>query len=202
LILRGEASTPVHRAFPDSARLRVTNVDATHFRLKILATPPPARGQGLTDDERRLYVEGEGTPTLAALRATARDITGGLTTAWEKARAVVDWVHKEMTYEITPREIDDVTLLHTLHGDCTEYAQLTVALLRALGVPARQHTGLLLDGPVMVAHAWVDFHDGLAWHEVDPTMGRTSVDAAYVDASVIDLLPLLSGGRLEITGVE
>jgi transglutaminase-like putative cysteine protease len=115
---------------------------------------------------------------------------------------VVSWVQREMTYEITPRYIDDVTLLGTRRGDCTEYAQLTVALLRALDVPARVRIGMLVSGTSMVVHAWAEFHDGNAWHEIDPTAGRSSVDASYVDASVMDLLPLLLDGRNEVTAIE
>jgi transglutaminase-like putative cysteine protease len=61
---------------------------------------------------------------------------------------------------------------------------------------------MLVAGTSMVAHAWAEFHDGNGWHEVDPTSGRTSVDGSYVDASVIDLLPLLLDGRIEVTAVE
>ena len=137
------------------------------------------------------------------MRATARDIVAGLTTPWDRARAIVAWVHREMTYEITPSAIDDVTLLDRRHGDCTVLRaahDLRAPRARRPGAPAR--ASLLASGRSLVAHAWVEFHDGQAWHELDPTMGRTSVDAAYVDASIVDLLPLLTDARLSVTGVE
>ena len=142
------------------------------------------------------------------MRATARDIwpSPGLTTPCRDLRARHrrdgSTAGDDPHYEITPSAIDDVTLLDRRHGDCTEYAQLTIALLRALDVPARPRNGLLASGRSLVAHAWVEFHDGQAWPELDTTMGRTSVDAAYVDASIVDLLPLLTDARLSVTAVE
>jgi transglutaminase-like putative cysteine protease len=53
-----------------------------------------------------------------------------------------------------------------------------------------------------VAHAWVEFHDGQSWREVDPITGHISVDARYIDASVFDLLSAMSGGRVEVLSVE
>jgi transglutaminase-like putative cysteine protease len=201
LVLRGSPPDEIRRIFPGSDRLSVSDAGPGLERVRILPTPRARQGVPLTDGERRLYL-GESGPPAPAIRATARDIAAGLTSPWDRARAIVAWVHREMTYEITPSSLDDVTLLDRRHGDCTEYAQLTIALLRALDVPARPRNGLLASGRSLVAHAWVEFHDGQAWHELDPTAGRTSVDAAYVDASIVDLLPLLTDARLTVTAIE
>jgi hypothetical protein len=53
-----------------------------------------------------------------------------------------------------------------------------------------------------VAHAWLQFHDGERWQEADPTAGRADVDAAYLDASVLDVMALLSLGQIEIVAIE
>ena len=201
LLVRASRSEDVRRAFPGSNRLSVTDAGDHLFRVRVLPTPPPGTAARLAESDRRRFVD-DPAASKPPVRATARDIVGAATSAWDRVRAVVGWVQREMTYEITPRYVDDVTLLGTKHGDCTEYAQLTVALLRALDVPARLRTGMLVAGTSMVAHAWAEFHDGNGWHEVDPTNGRTSVDASYVDASVIDLLPLLLDGRIEVTEIE
>jgi hypothetical protein len=201
LVVQGSRPDEIRRVFPGSDRLTVTDAGPGLERVRILPAPAARKGEPLTEGERRLYL-GEGQAPAPAIRATARDIVGGLTSPWDRARAIVAWVHREMTYEVTPTSLDDVTLLDRRHGDCTEYAQLTIALLRALDVPARPRNGLLASGRSLVAHAWVEFHDGQAWHEVDPTAGRTSVDAAYVDASIVDILPLLMDARLTVTAVE
>jgi hypothetical protein len=201
LVIRASRPEDVRRAFPESNRLSVTDAGDHLFRVRVLPAPAPGKAERLSESERRHFVD-DAAASKPPVRATARDIVGTATSAWDRARAVVGWVQREMTYEITPRYVDDVTLLGTRRGDCTEYAQLTVALLRALDVPARIRSGMLVAGTSMVAHAWAEFHDGNGWHEVDPTSGRTSVDGSYVDASVIDLLPLLLDGRIEVTAVE
>jgi hypothetical protein len=202
LRLKGLSAESMRRAFPDSDRLTLTELSPGLFQAKILPRPRDPRPASLSSRDRDLYLTPDGTPVPGALRAAATDIVGKATSAWDRMRAVVDWVSREMKYELTPRQLDDLTLLEVRRGDCTEYAQLTIALLRALGIPARMRTGLAGEGSMLVAHAWVEFHDGVGWHEIDPTAGRTSVDASYVDASVMDLLPLLANGGVHVIAVE
>ncbi len=67
------------------------------------------------------------------------------------------------------------TVLKTRTGDCTEHAVLTVALLRALGIPARAVVGMILTQSfgihrdVFVFHMWAEaFFEG-KWILVDST---------------------------------
>ena len=48
----------------------------------------------------------------------------------------------------------------------------------------------------MVAHAWVAWHDGERFREVDPTNDRLDVDASYLPASVWGVVSLLSRSAL------
>ena len=202
LRLKGLSAESMRRAFPDSDRLTLTEISPGLFQAKIVPRPRDPKPAPLSSSEREFYLTPDGTPVPGALRAAATDIVGKATSAWDSMRAVVDWVSREMTYELTPRHLDDLTLLEVRRGDCTEYTQLTIALLRALGIPARMRIGLAGEGSMLVAHAWVEFHDGVGWHEIDPTAGRTSVDASYIDASVMDLLPLLADGGVRVIAVE
>ena len=202
LTFSGVTAETMRRAFPDSDRLTLAQAGPDRFKVTVLPRAKPRKAEPLSEADRRLYVSPGGTAPPGAVRATAAAIVGKTTAPWDRMRAVVDWVKREMKYEITPRQLDDVTLLELRRGDCTEYAQLTIALLRALGIPARMRTGLAGEGSVLVAHAWVEFHDGEGWHEIDPTAGRTSIDASYIDVSVMDLLPLLVDGGLRITDLE
>jgi transglutaminase-like putative cysteine protease len=77
-----------------------------------------------------------------------------------------------------------------------------VSLLRAAGVPAELREGMALDGSELVAHAWVAFHDGTGWREIDPTFGVTFVDAGHLETSVLDFISLVSVGRLKIVRVD
>jgi transglutaminase-like putative cysteine protease len=64
------------------------------------------------------------------------------------------------------------------HGVCQDMAQLTVALMRSVGLPARYVSGYLHPQPaaepgiaaVGQSHAWVEYWAG-AWTPLDPTSG-------------------------------
>jgi hypothetical protein len=185
------------RAFQPTERLSISRVAPDRFRVRVLpGTPPPgAGGKGAP----RPLADGR---VSAVIQTAAREIVGSIVDPAEQARAIIAWVHREMTYEVTPAGIDDITLLSRKRGDCTEYSQLTISLLRAVGIPARMRSGFMLADRSLVAHAWIDFHDGVGWREADPTAGRATVDARYVDASVVDVLSLLSLGQIEVTSLE
>ncbi len=52
-------------------------------------------------------------------------------------------------------------------GVCQDYAHVLIVLCRALGIPARYVTGLMVGEGA--THAWVEVHDGLRWRGLDPT---------------------------------
>ena len=91
------------------------------------------------------------------------------------------WVQDALTY--VPGASDamtaaDETLL-TRRGICRDYAHLMIALLRALGIPARfvAAYGPGVDPPDF--HAVVEAHDGDVWRLLDPT-GMTTPDTLVV----------------------
>jgi transglutaminase-like putative cysteine protease len=118
------------------------------------------------------------------------------------AEAVVAWVHQKVRYEITPNSLDAVEILERGEGDCTEYALLTVTLLRAAGIPAKLQEGMAASGDEMVAHAWVAWHDGTRWHEVDPTAGTASVGSGHLELEIVDVLAMISLGRFEVLSID
>jgi transglutaminase-like putative cysteine protease len=110
-------------------------------------------------------------------------------------------VHRRIRYEVTPRSLTSLEILDTGRGDCTEYAHLTVSLLRAAGIPAEIRDGLAASGDEMVAHAWAAWHDGERWHEIDPTWGEPAVTAGHLELSVTNTLALISLGEIEVVEV-
>lgn len=95
----------------------------------------------------------------------------------QSARAIYDWVRQHMHY--AGYVLDDLGALHALEtgqGDCTEYADLVVALARACGIPARMAGGYVVNGDASVRgqdyHNWAElFLDG-AWCVVDAQKER------------------------------
>jgi transglutaminase/protease-like cytokinesis protein 3 len=73
-------------------------------------------------------------------------------------------------------------ILEQRSGVCADYANLTTAMLRASGIPAKSVAGLVLNqlqsseddwshSAANGSHAWVEFYADDAWHFADPTWG-------------------------------
>ncbi|MDR2737198.1 MAG: transglutaminase domain-containing protein [Gracilibacteraceae bacterium] len=78
-------------------------------------------------------------------------ITAGASSDYSKAKAIHDWVAQNIWYdfdELNSGVYLDKTARETLvsqTGVCVDYASLTAALLRAVGIPAKLVTGYVLD---------------------------------------------------------
>ncbi|MCA9697587.1 MAG: transglutaminase domain-containing protein, partial [Myxococcales bacterium] len=189
----------------DNPRMRVEVVAPDELRLTVL--PSSALGAGgkapLSAEERERMLADD---SLIRSEAPAIvEVAGRLKVAGDDpatVAAVVSWVHEHVKYEITPNSPDALTVLERGQGDCTEYALLTVTILRAAGIPARLQEGMAAGGDEMVAHAWVAWHDGQRWHEVDPTAGTDSVGSGHLELEVVDVLAMISLGRFEVVAID
>jgi len=101
---------------------------------------------------------------------------------FSRARAVYDYVIYTLTPDNVPRPGVQRTVKEILDdgsGDAADYALVTVALLRAMGVPSRVAAGVMLDenkspdlSGASVRGAWVRFVvNGRAWSACDPYTG-------------------------------
>lgn len=108
----------------------------------------------------------------------AQEITDGLQTEREQAKAVYEFVSKHVAYDVEKFQEDifhpDDGALQTLEsgsGICQDYAFLTIALLRSIDIESRY-----VQGYAGGRHAWVEAKVDGDWIEMDPTWG-----AGYVD---------------------
>lgn len=108
----------------------------------------------------------------------AEEITEGLDSEREKAKAIYEYVAKHVDYDVEKYEKDifnpDDSAIATLEsglGICQDYTFLTTALLRSIGIESRYIEGYAGD-----RHAWVEAKVDGDWIELDPTWG-----AGYVD---------------------
>jgi transglutaminase-like putative cysteine protease len=149
------------------------------------------------------------TPALQSehpdLVAKAREITAASRTPEEKARAIGDWVYRNVAKQTTISLPSALDVLKTLAGDCNEHTYLFAALARAAGLPSRIHAGLAYHEGAFYYHAWPDVWTG-RWLEMDPTWGQPAVDATHISlaegelGSQLQLVKVL--GRLKIEVLE
>ena len=118
------------------------------------------------------------------------------------AAAVSRFVSERLRYELTSENLDASTILARGRGDCTEHARLAVALLRSRGIPATERDGFAIAARELVAHAWVTYHDGERFREIDPTGGLSTVAGAHVPMSVTDAMALIGMDDLRVVEVR
>jgi transglutaminase-like putative cysteine protease len=126
-------------------------------------------------------------PRDDALGEVAAELAGAHP-PYEAARAAAAWVRDELTY-IPGRTGVKTSAMEALAGGagvCQDFAHLTLALVRPMGMPARYCSGYLHPDPdarigqVLVgqSHAWVEVWAG-DWVPLDPTNGA-GVDLRHV----------------------
>ncbi|GAB3798438.1 hypothetical protein GCM10028868_20890 [Virgibacillus kimchii] len=108
-----------------------------------------------------------------SIMAKAEEITDGLTSDREKARAIYQFVAQHVAYDVEKAEADifniDDSALSTLEsgvGICQDYAFLATALFRSIGMEAHY-----VEGYAGERHAWVEVMVDGDWLEMDPTWG-------------------------------
>lgn len=103
--------------------------------------------------------------------------------------AIAEWVQGRLRYEPGTTSVSSTALdaLSQGSGVCQDFAHLTLALLRSVGIPSRYVSGYLhpsRDADVGVpvegqSHAWVEAWVG-DWLPLDPTNGRPVVEGHVV----------------------
>ncbi|HET6440288.1 MAG TPA: transglutaminase domain-containing protein [Anaeromyxobacter sp.] len=175
--------------------------------LTVTARPPaaadPARDTPLSKaadgaDREDLEPTLEADADAPAVAALARQVAGGAPGAYAAARLLSDHVYKllKKAYGASHDRASDVLVAE--EGDCTEHSILTVALARALHIPAREVQGLVYaryaDGQdALYWHAWVEIRSAGEWIAIDPTFGQAVADASHI--------ALGSGNRLDTVGL-
>jgi transglutaminase-like putative cysteine protease len=130
-------------------------------------------------------------PEIVAL---AQELTAGQPDAWQAAIAVAGWVYRKIPYQITGAGASQA--LADRQGDCGPKSYLTIALLRAAGIPARMVGGVMYAGGQFGQHYWVEAWMGEAagWVPLEPTVGQFG----WLDATHLRLWELAGVASLEI----
>ncbi len=94
-------------------------------------------------------------------------------TTWEATQTVVDWVFRSIKYAAV--ETSAKECFTQRRGNAASKATLTVALLRALNIPARVVGGVLYVNGAFVPHYWTEVNMGAkdGWISVDAATGES-----------------------------
>lgn len=119
------------------------------------------------------------------IRATAAELRASSPTPAAGAEAAVAWVHDRVGYAagVTDVSTTATQVLAGRTGVCQDYTHLSLALLRAMGIPSWYVSGYLHPHPDPVvgepavgeSHAWVAAWTGRVW-PLDPTSLATVED--------------------------
>ncbi len=197
LVVSRLETTPATRSYryTDYWGTEVTSFDlhAPHTELKIVSSSVVETGEGATPvnavswvelrsrdvlDRYAEYLEWtEYVPRNRELVSLARELRKGRRPV-DAVLAVSEWVHDKLTYQrgTTGVHSSAVDAWHAREGVCQDYAHLTLALLRSIGIPARYVSGYLHTKPNAAigetvsgeSHAWIEAWTG-GWWGFDPT---------------------------------
>jgi transglutaminase-like putative cysteine protease len=116
------------------------------------------------------------------IQSLSKELSKGKKTACDQVRAFYDYAGDNLIYTYNQNDWGAQATLGEMGSDCTEYADLTIALSRAARIPARYFEGLLyLEKQTYdlakTEHAWLDVYlPGSGWVALDPTLGRAPVN--------------------------
>jgi hypothetical protein len=119
----------------------------------------------------------------AGIASTAQALVTPAMTPLDRMLAVIGWTSKAMTGTGDMTGLDATTVFNARVSSCTGYANLAMAMGRAVGVPARHVTNILVEGSQDM-HSIDEFYLGpsLGWRRVEPqaTWPRVPDDYAVV----------------------
>lgn len=185
----------------DSYRQKWKAIDDETAEVTILAAAPkkletrplidPNGGKNL---KPTIAVESD-APEIVKL---AKQIVGNEKDAWKSASLINDWVNKKLIKDYGASSDNATGVLAQMKGDCTEHSLLMVALLRAVGIPAKRVDGvvyLMNDDkvPALYWHEWVEAYVG-EWTQMDPTFGQIVAHPARLavgEESSAEITPLI-----------
>lgn len=126
----------------------------------------------------------------------ARQLTGNAKNQYQAVTAITNWVADNIKYTFNPPQYDASYTLSTKSGNCQNFAHLSIALLRSVGIPARIVGGITLKDPWKVpidarnsivqsmgqgGHAWLEvWFPDLGWLPYDPQQSKQFTSSRHI----------------------
>lgn len=189
------------------------NVNITFYSLKykldysthqpMIALGYPSEYDIYTQPENHI----ESNDSMIVNKALA--LVGNRTNPFRIAEQIYDFTLSYVTYKRQDGIRGALWALQNGTGDCTEFGSLFVALMRAVGIPARTVIGhvareLSVGGVAKTSslgwvdspHLWAEFYvEGYGWVPADPTFGRKDPEKHF-GTTWADYLPLMKGSTM------
>jgi transglutaminase-like putative cysteine protease len=185
---------------------------------ELLAVPSLA-----ADAPHHFLSPGPRIPADPAIAAFAQDVASGASSTAAAIEALGRALHREMTFDPDATTVDTLpaTAFSARRGVCQDFAQIMIAGLRALGIPAAYVSGFLRTVPppgqtrlegADAMHAWVRAWGGRlhGWMEFDPTnaipAGEDHITVAvgrdYGDVAPVSGILRMTGGQTSRQAVD
>lgn len=135
----------------------------------------------------------------ARIRELALRLSSGASTEQGAVMSVLNWVVDNVRYRTPIPDYDALWTLKTGEGNCQNFAHLSVAMLRSLGIPARVvggvslgrrwkvplENGALLQGIGQGGHAWMEvWYPDLGWVPYDAQQSHLFVGPRHIRQAV------------------
>ena len=142
------------------------------------------------------------------LARMALDEFGATPLRGERVHTIAAWMrrHVEYRYGTTDALTSAYDTVTQRVGVCRDFAHLTIAFCRALGIPARYVSGYALGLEPPDFHGYAQVYLGGAWHNVDSTSEGTRPALVPIaigrDAADVAMTTLFGTGTLREQSVE
>ncbi len=135
----------------------------------------------------------------SAVKKTAETLISKARYESAAVTSIMLWVSDNLKYDANVTRHDAAWTLQKKRGTCENYAQLSLALLRSVGIPARYVSGYLVGGDITVSgpistygyrwdagpHAWIEvYYPDIGWVPYEPQKTLGFVDNHHVRESV------------------
>ena len=173
---------------------------AMNIGLKELFSTAPFPLKDIDAKEKRFLAS---TPLTQAehpgIKELADSLAKGARTEEAAVIQILNWVVDNVKYTTNPPQYDAVYTLNTGTGNCQNFSHLSIALLRAVGIPARVVGGITLSKSWKVplkngtliqsigqgGHAWLEvYYPDIGWAPYDAQQSHLFVSPRHIKQTV------------------
>ncbi|MEW6674999.1 MAG: transglutaminase domain-containing protein [Nitrospirota bacterium] len=126
----------------------------------------------------------------------SKELTRNASTEYEAVTAILNYVADNVKYIYNPPQYDALYTLKTKSGNCQNFAHISMALLRSVGIPARIVGGISLKQSWKIpldnnnylvqsigqgGHAWMEIYfPDLGWLSYDPQQSKQFTSSRHI----------------------